>query len=272
MDSCHRTVVAKGLPINWFLSYVPNSELRCFEVVRQNYHKPIVILRLLLISSDLTWQVYVAEHLVPSESVLLKDFPSTVTGDIATNIIFTLSEANICLGNYDDRFITLAHTRKGKFLSHHGNLIAFLDESFCVDVEGQQYSCTIRHCNCEILTQHQICLPCKNFRNTLRALACKKTDHTSTITSLYANNRFLRTPQKNARLILLRKAIKLKTKQLQRLRTKLSAIMESDGISVDEQLRTDLEKVMDIHSVVQEDEFKRIFWEQQVIVKFYIHI
>ena len=48
--------------------------------------------------------------------------------------------------------------------------------------------------------------------------------------------------------------------------------MESDGISVDEQLRTDLEKVMDIHSVVQEDEFKQIFWEQQVIVKFYIHI
>ena len=28
---------------------------------------------------------------------------------------------------------------------------------------------------------------------------------------------------------------------------------------------TNLQKVMDIHSVVQEDEFKRIFWEQQVI-------
>ena len=71
MNSCHRTVVAKGLPINWFLSYVPYSELRCFEVVRQNYHKSIVILRILLISSDLTWQVYIAKHLVPSESVLL---------------------------------------------------------------------------------------------------------------------------------------------------------------------------------------------------------
>ena len=235
-----------------------------FEVVRQNYHKPMVILRLLLINSDLTWQVHVAEHLVPSESPLLKDFPSTATGDITTSIIFTVSAATVCLGNYDDRFITLAHARKGKFLSHNGNLIAFLDESFYVEIEGQQYSSTIRHCNCKILAQHQICLPCNNFHNTLRALACKKTDHKSTVPSLYTNSWFLRTPQKNARLISLRKAIKLKTKQLQRLRIKLSAILESDGISVDENLRTDLEKVMDIHSVVQ-DEFKRIFWEQQVI-------
>ena len=41
--------------------------------------------------------------------------------------------------------------------------------------------------------------------------------------------------------------------------------MKTDGISVDAQLQRDLEKVADIHSVVEEDEFKRIFWEQQVI-------
>ena len=51
------------------------------------------------------------------------------------------------------------------------------------------------------------------------------------------------------------------------MRAKLSAIVESDGVLVDEHLRSDLDKVMDVHSVIQEDEFKRIFWEQQVIVK-----
>ena len=41
----------------------------------------------------------------------------------------------------------------------------------------------------------------------------------------------------------------------------------NDGVPVDEHLRSDLEKVMDIHCVIQEVKFKWIFWEQQVIVK-----
>ena len=46
---------------------------------------------------------------------------------------------------------------------------------------------------------------------------------------------------------------------------KLSAVMENDGILVDEQLQRDLVKVADIHFVEEEDEFKNVFWEQQVI-------
>ena len=57
----------------------------------------------------------------------------------------------------------------------------------------------------------------------------------------------------------------MKNRQLKQLRSKLSTIVKTDGISVDAQLQRDLEKVADIYSVVEEDEFKRIFWEQQVI-------
>lgn len=140
-------VVAKGLPDNWFLSYVPNGELICFEVRRQSFHKPMVILGLLLINSDLTWRICVAKHLVSLECVVIKDYPSTVTGEIVTNIIYAAPVANICSGSYDDRFISLAYIRKGKFLSHNGNLVAFFDESFSMKVKGKQYGSTIWHCN-----------------------------------------------------------------------------------------------------------------------------
>lgn len=82
--------------------------------------------------------------------------------------------------------------------------------------------------------------------------------------SLYTNIRWLKTPQKTARLISLRKAIKTKNRQLKQLRMKLQVILEKDGVQVDELLQSDLEKIADVHSLVEGDDFKRIFWEQQV--------
>ena len=54
----------------------------------------------------------------------------------------------------------------------------------------------------------------------------------------------------------------MKNRQLKQLRMKLSVMVENDGILGDEQLQRDLVKVADIHSVVEEDEFKRVFWKQ----------
>ena len=68
----------------------------------------------------------------------------------------------------------------------------------------------------------------------------------------------------NARLMSLRRAIKMKNRQLKQLRMKLNVILENDGVQVDEHLQKDLEKIADVHSLVEEDDFKRIFWEQQV--------
>ena len=266
MDSCHEAVVAKGLPDNWYLNYVSNSELRCFEVVRQpSPHKPMTVLRLLLVNTDLTWQIYVGGHLVPTQSEILNNLPLMMTPELVVNTIYAISTANICAGNYEERFVTLACLRKGRFSSRNGEQMAFLDESFFVEVGGIQYNSTIRHWKCHLLIKDLICVPCNQFRNNFRALACKLSRCITGVPSLYTNIRFLRTPQKTARLISLRKSIKMKNRQLKQLRSKLSTIVKTDGISVDAQLQRDLEKVADIHSVVEEDEFKRIFWEQQVI-------
>ena len=62
-----------------------------------------------------------------------------------------------------------------------------------------------------------------------------------------------------------------KNRQLQRLRLKLSSAVETDGILVDDELANDLHEVVNNKSdhelVVKDDEFRRIFWDQQVSYK-----
>ena len=60
------------------------------------------------------------------------------------------------------------------------------------------------------------------------------------------------------------KGYKMKNRQLKWLRVKLNILLEKDSVQVDEQLQMDLEKVADVHSVMEEDDFKKIFWQQQV--------
>ena len=59
-----------------------------------------------------------------------------------------------------------------------------------------------------------------------------------------------------------------KNKQLQRSRRELSSAVETDGIVVDNELANDLHQVVnntsDYESVFSDDEFKKIFWDQQV--------
>ena len=187
----------------------------------------------------------------------------TLTGKFVSNMIDTISVAKICAGNYEERFVALGHARKGKFLSCSGELVAFLDKTFCVEVDGKQYSATIRHAKCELLIDSVVCVPCNAFRPTLRTLFSKHNNR-SDIPSVYTNTRFLRTPQKNARILSLRKAIRIKNRQLKQLRMRLNTIVESSGVVVPDDLRSDLEMVVENHSAVEDDEFKRIFWEQQV--------
>jgi len=198
------------------------------------------------------------------QSEILTNFPWMMTSEHVVKIIYALSSANICSGNYEERFVTLACQRKGTFSSVNGQQVAFLDESFSIEAGGVQYNSTIRHWKCHLLIKGLICVPCNQFRNNLRALASRLSRCITGVPSLYTNIRFLRTPQKTARLISLRKSIKMKNRQLKQLRLKLSTIVETDGICVDAQLQKDLEKVADFHSVVEEDEFKRVFWEQLV--------
>lgn len=137
-----------------------------------------------------------------------------------------------------------------------------MDQSFCVLIDGKQHSATIRHAKCELLIDGNLCASCSGFRDTLQALFSKQRNR-SDIPSMYTNTRFLRTPQKTACVISLQKAIRIKNRQFQQLRVRLSNILDNNGAVVADDLRCDLEKVVDSHQVL-EVKFKRVFWEQQV--------
>lgn len=86
-------IITKDLPSGWYVNYVADKELQYFQVVRQQLNTPMVVLRLFLINRDLSYQIYIAGHLVsPHCSVL-------------SIMINALCTANICVGNFDDRFI-----------------------------------------------------------------------------------------------------------------------------------------------------------------------
>ena len=83
MELCYKELADRDLPDTWFTSYIQNNEFRLFEVVRQSSScKPMVIVRMLLIQNDLTWQVYVADHLVPTQSLIIKDIPPEIVYQI----------------------------------------------------------------------------------------------------------------------------------------------------------------------------------------------
>ena len=61
------------------------------------------------------------------------------------------------------------------------------------------------------------------------------------------------------------KAIQNKNCQLKRLRVGLNALLEGkDSICVDKDLSDDVGKVIKNHTIFEKDEFKQMFWEQQV--------
>ena len=86
----------------------------------------MVISRILIIKRDLSWLVYVENHLIAPSNDVLSDFPSTLNTDVLLSLINCLDTSNVCLGNHDDPFITLARQKKGTFLSVDDQIVAVL--------------------------------------------------------------------------------------------------------------------------------------------------
>jgi len=132
---------------------------------------------------------------------------SPVNNEGILKLIDAVSSANVCQGNFADRYIAMARIRI--FTSQGGEVVAYLDQSFCIMVNGEQHSATVRHARCKLLIVNNICAPCYGFRDTLRSLFSKLRNR-SVVPSVYTNTRFLRTPQKSARIKSLRKLYALK--------------------------------------------------------------
>ena len=211
--------------------------------------------------------MHTINHLVSNNCSVLKQYPLVLPAETVLSLIYTLDGSVICRGNSDKRFVDLAKGKKGKFTTIAGGCIATLEDRIGFNKDGEEFYCTVRHVDCEILSSSMVCTVCTSYRNTLRALLCKQKRIGTLSTHPKMNTRFLRTPQRNAHIKSLKAAICNKNRQLKRIKCKLEEIVEDDGIVVDDELEDDLKRVTDDHSMDAEsvrDEFKQIFLQQQV--------
>ena len=119
---------------------------------------------------------------------------------------------------------------------------------------------------------------CQAYRARLRAMyssSCK-----SNLAASKTNLRFLQTPQHKSCIVSLRKKIKNIMAKNRRLNRLLNDITSTSGITTDSLLEQDLASIIlcankDQMDQLPQDDFRRIFWEQQVYhcgLKVWVHI
>ena len=180
--------------------------------------------------------MYVTNHLVSMENNVLAQFCSNMSSEVVLTLIRELNDAFLCPVNTDPEIIQLACVRKGKFMSQQGHVIGKLEENVLLKVEDRQdfATTTVRH----------VCSVCPAYCNTLRAMV-SRAKHFSGQVGLHTNIRYLRTPQRSAYIKSLQRAIKTKTRQVQRMRSKLNDLMVSSNcIEIDNDLNSDISNVM----------------------------
>ena len=96
-------------------------------------------------------------------NAIFSTYPKTILPGVLKSLMQCISNASLCHGNFEPEFIEVAKLRKNKFLSP-GDIVATLDESMCISVDGVEYSATVRHVHCSILLMEQsVCLTCSLF-------------------------------------------------------------------------------------------------------------
>ena len=220
---------------------------------------PVAVTRLLIVKSDYSWICQINGLAVPSSCSSLTSVPDILTIDDFSVLLTFVANNSVCPGNGDSRFVEFCELKKGNLLSVTKTVVAFLDKS------GP--SVTVRHTSCHILVMNgKRCSVCTKYRSRLRSMVssyekCKKPlSKTSSIC----------TPQQHLRRLSMRKQVKGIIAQNRRLKSQLKVVTEKTGVNTDSLLESDLMAAVDnnqslIDSLSQND-FQRIFWQQQVSI------
>ena len=113
------------------------------------------------------------------------------------------------------------------------------------------------------------CSACSKHRKSLTAMKCRKQkDSDKTNPSSHTSYSCLSTPQKDERLRRLQQEKKKVKLCVDRLKQKIVAATDSDGVVLDDELHEDLKNMAvdcskEVHESCPEDTFRRLFWDQQ---------
>lgn len=269
----HEYLCSLSLSSSWVIRLCDGLiELQLVELCRQKQLEcdPIVVARSLIVNKDFTWVVHVHGHkLGPLKCSVTSAIPLKLGLDDFKKLADVVTGSSICIGNPDERFIKMSESRKGEFLSPSKEVVSFLDSGRCITVGSVTHTSTIRHCHCELLvaSTSSRCKTCSRYRSNLRAMYsnyCKaKSD-----SAIGANLRYMQTPQKDRRIRALKNALRNKQRKIQRLKAKLQAITRENGVQVDSGLWNGLRSIVECNqdsiNRLATDDFKRVFWQQQV--------
>ena len=151
--------------------------------------------------------------------------------------------------------------------THAGSTVAILDDRSLP-------SPTIRHNDCSLLISKDAirCHSCNNYRRTLHAMLSRYQTTADSVgkiqTTSHTNYRYLSTPEKHQRMALLHKDSRAANMKIDRLKAKLSKVMEEKGVSLESTMTSDLSQIMaNEESLALKDippgSFQHIFWQQQ---------
>lgn len=226
------------------------------------------------ISSDLSWTLTVHGAQVDGESCdVLSAVPKKLSSTSLDSFLRLLNRCNICPGHPDPQFVQMVESKKGKLLTKDGkNTAAQLDSFSTVSLNGEEYSKTVRTSNCQLLVQDAKCPACIHYRSSLcriyhRWIQLRSLQRQSSTSR--TNLHWLNTPEKARRYTHLRTRLHAKSKEVKRLKDRIAALIEENGLLLESSLHSDFSEIMTqmtdkVHNECADNSFERIFWDQQL--------
>ena len=145
------------------------------------------------------------------------------------NLLNLLDSFKVCPGHPDKMFVDMVEAKKGRLMSKSGQSINAKVDSFSpVFFSGEEHAKTVRVSACEMLINGTKCSSCVAYRDSLRSMYHRWTKQKSLSptkrqsTRSRTNLRWLTTPEKTKRYSQLRSRLDTKSKEVKRLRIRLT--------------------------------------------------
>ena len=221
---------------------------------------------------DLSWSLFVHNHLLDAKKCsALKSFLYITTPETITELFTKIDSLSVCTGQTDLNFVEMVLSKKGKIIAPNGKVVAYVDN--CITkVDGQIFLNTICTSECELLCTSMKCASCKAYRTNLRAMHSRWSrslcDRSRIDTSSHTNDRYLTSPQRNAKIDALRNRMHVAEEEVKRLKEKVFKLSEQ-GDEVDTDLEADLLQIMNentdsVQQVYAKGTFARLLWDEQL--------
>ena len=269
------SLMSINLPPHWQVSsHLDEVQYTKFQ---PNENGVMEVRSTVVVHSDLTWSVHLKQKPVPVTCQVLPQASTSPSPSMVLQLLDRIDCAYVCPGNPDSDFVHICQKRGGVMKGERGNgeTVASIDSSRTVDCDGNEYPCTVRHINCELLyvRQPQIkrCNTCQHYRATLRVCRARQSsmsDESKTCASSRTKYSSLTPMEKDKRLKNLQQSLQQTKQQMRQLEARAQQVVERDGIQLSQEDADDVSAVVKELSQSVEDSFpehssQRIFWDQQ---------